>query len=134
MNVPAVRAEFVSEVAFPLHSRLARFADTLYSQSACVKKAWIAWLAWYRIQPGVPAAANTVNIGTIYQSWIKGVVQDYQGTLETSITNLQTWWEKYAQLPPNAPAGMSKRDVPVPVRSLSSLMRKLRANDFVGDL
>ncbi|KZV96694.1 hypothetical protein EXIGLDRAFT_407763 [Exidia glandulosa HHB12029] len=89
MNVPAVRQEFISE-------------------STCVKNAWINWLVWYRTQPGVPAVAATTNIGSIYQTWIKGVVQDFQGVLEDSISDLEGWWEEFVAQP-------NPRDVPVNV-------------------
>lgn len=78
--------------------------------------AWVDWLMWFRTQAIAPPSAHTMDIGAIYQTWIKGVVQGAQGTLESSIDNLQTWWEGLVQLPANAPPGMSKRDVPVNVR------------------
>ena len=78
--------------------------------------AWVNWLVWYRTQTIAPASANTMRIDDIYQTWIQGVVQNFQGTLESSISDLQQWWEDLAKLPANAPQGMSKRDVPVDVR------------------
>lgn len=78
--------------------------------------AWVNWLAWYSQQTIAPASARTLNIGSIYQTWIKGVVGEYQSTLVSSISDLQTWWVKYLVLPPNAPATTNKADVPVDVR------------------
>ena len=77
---------------------------------------------WYKTVPGVPAAANNVNIADVYQAWIKGVIEDVQRALEESIDDLQEWWQELITLPQTPPPNASKRDVPVTVRYPRSLM------------
>ncbi|KAF9034676.1 hypothetical protein BDZ89DRAFT_1036404 [Hymenopellis radicata] len=95
MNIPAVRQEYIRE-------------------SNCVKRAWTSWLVQYRTQPGAPPVAATMNIGAIYQTWIKGVVGEFQGVLENSIQDLQTWWKGLVKVPVTTPP-TAPEDVPVPV-------------------
>ena len=87
----------------------------LTHQSDCVKNAWVNWLVWYRKQAISPSVLP--DIGAIYQVWIKGVVQDVQGTLQSSIGDLQEWWKNNITLSQTPGAPTEKGDVLVPVRS-----------------